>query len=258
MSKGQRSPQPLPADPAQARNYREWRQEWLLAVARADLGKGPFAVATALCFHAWATTDKGHQVGTYTFGHEGIARVVGIAPDKGPEQRKKRVSEAMGKLKDAGYVQVTRPGSSTRHRNGTIKLTAPGPLIPVELVPEKEEPLVPEKEEHIVPNKMVPSPCEVRAEPVDTTYLHPYGNEDAEPAHSSNDHKTDTATDYEHFLRVVEPQKRWSLTTYAEQAGYEYNEALELFQDHCAYEESTNWIGKFRGVLAAESAIRNH
>ena len=259
----------LPRDSRDAANYREWRQEWLLAVIRCGYGKATQAVATALFCHSWAKTENGHERGTYTFGHLGLARVAGIMPESDERRRRRAVSDALKPLRDGGWIVVESPGNSRRGMNGMVRLTAPNDLTPVELlVPENAVPMsdddapgdqnlaesrtlvpgnavpgVPGNAVPGVPGNAVPSPCTDRVQTVDIT------TDPQTRFEGTQNHRTVHATDFDHFTAVVEKQKRAVLSGHATALGTDYEEALDAFTDHCGMDTSKNWVGKFKSFM---------
>ena len=267
----------LPRDSRDAANYREWRQEWLLAVIRCGYGKATQAVATALYCHAWAKTENGHERGTYTFGHLGLARVAGIMPESDGRRRRRAVSDALTPLRKGGWIVVEQPGNSRRGMNGMVRLTAPNDLTPVELlVPENAVPMhddgapgdqnqvesqtlvpgnavpgVPGNAVPGVPENAVPSPCTDREQTVDeTTSPHPRGE-------GAQNHTTEEHTDFDHFTAAVEKQKRWELSQHCDRNGEDYQSMLDEFISAKGCSTSKNWVGAFKGFVNNWSQTHN-
>ena len=240
----------IPRDSRKAADYREWRQEWLLAVIREGFGKNTQGIAVALCFHAWAKSDENLQRGTYTYGNLRLADAAGIKPDAGPEKRRQVVSEALAPLKKGGWVTVDRPGNGRRGMNGMIRLTAPHDLTPVNIyeahpqpLPENREQPLPENREQGLPEKREPRPWTDRVQTVDIT------TDPQTRFEGTQNHRTVEPTDFDHFTAVVEKQKRAVLSGHATALGTDYEEALDAFTDHCGMDTSKNWVGKFKSFM---------
>lgn len=248
----------LPRDSRDAADYREWRQEWMLAVIREGFGKNTQGIAVALCFHAWAKTDADLQRGTYTYGNLRLADAAGIKPDAGPKKRREVVSEALAPLKKGGWVTVERPGNGRRGMNGMIRLTAPHDLTPVDIyaahpepLPEKREQPLPENREQGLPEKREPIPCIDREQTVDeTTSPHPRGE-------GAQNHTTEEHTDFDHFTAVVEKQKRWELSQHCDSNGEDYESMLDEFSSAKGCSTSKNWVGAFKGFVNNWSQTHN-
>ena len=240
----------IPRDSRKAADYREWRQEWLLAVIREGFGKNTQGIAVALCFHAWAKTDANLQRGTYTYGNLRLADAAGIMPDADPEKRRRVVSDALAPLKKGGWVTVERPGNGRRGMNGMIRLTAPHDLTPVDIygahsepLPENEEVALPENRVQGLPENRVPRPWTDRVQTVDIT------TDPQTRFEGTQNHRTVHATDFDHFTAVVEKQKRAVLSGHATALGTDYEEALDAFTDYCGMDTSKNWVGKFKSFM---------
>ncbi|MGP9611120.1 hypothetical protein ACT3TD_12250 [Corynebacterium sp. AOP36-E1-14] len=240
----------LPRDSRDAADYREWRQEWMLAVIREGFGKNVQAIAVALCFHAWTKTDADLQRGTYTYGNLRLADAAGIMPDAAPEKRRRVVTDALAPLKKGGWVTVERPGNGRRGMNGMVRLTAPNDLTPVDIYAAHPEPLpenrvqpLPENRVQGLPENRVPTPCIDREQTVDiNTNPHPTG--EGTPNHTTEEH-----TDFDHFTAVVEKQKRWELSQYCDSYEEYYESMLDEFSSAKGCDTSKNWVAAFKGFV---------
>lgn len=239
----------IPRDSRKAADYREWRQEWLLAVIREGFGKNTQGIAVALCFHAWAKTDANLQRGTYTYGNLRLADAAGIMPDADPEKRRRVVSDSLAPLKKGGWVTVERPGNGRRGMNGMIRLTAPHDLTPVDIyqahsvpLPANEEVALPENRVEGLPENRVPRPWTDRVQNVD-------GNTKPRTEVRGRSSQTDTATDWDHFLGVIEPEKRWELSQHCDRNGEDYEAMLDEFSSAKGCATSKNWVAAFKGFV---------
>lgn len=248
----------LPRDSRDAADYREWRQEWMLAVIREGFGKNTQAVAVALCFHAWAKTDADLQRGTYTYGNLRLADAAGIMPDAAPEKRRRVVTDALAPLKKGGWVTVERPGNGRRGMNGMVRLTAPNDLTPVDIYAAHPEPLpenrvqpLPENRVQGLPEKRVPTPCIDREQTVDIN------TKPQTRFEGTHNHPTEEPTDFDHFTAVVEKEKRWDFSQHCDRYGEDYDSMLDEFISAKGCDKSKNWVAAFKGFVRDWSETHN-